>query len=201
MPCTPPNSRPLIPPGIRPFFRVPNGARNFLNPTPGRPNNGARFFSPRPNNANVCTAGARLATIRSATVRFVSVYRPDDDVRIRVNGVTVYNPLGKNLGSISWPAPTISILGTVKGGDFVQVDTFDGWGGVHVGSICWRNQPWLATVQWSDGWTQIVTGGNSDFGDSPGHVSTGGDYYTTNIPHYFEYHDNGSFTVLPHPTL
>jgi hypothetical protein len=108
----------------------------------------------------------------------------DDDLRVRVRGVTVFDTR-YNVGwyrgetfltSAIPPFPAIeqsdhwrvarvtsamlAAAGGATAGDLVEVDVFDGWGD------SWRTAPWVATVKWTDGRVTTHTGGVASTGAS-----------------------------------
>jgi hypothetical protein len=192
MPCTPPSSRPPVSTSVRPAFRVPNALKNFLNPTPGRPNNSARLASVRPNNDATCKGQpappppllASLSLVFAASGAFGN--RPDDDIRVRVDGRTVYDPR-RNVGW--YPSANVTLDQNTAGivdGSLVEIDTFDGW------SSGWQSKPWTATVTWSDGHQRVFGGGSLLSGPSP-IIQPRSPAYFLFGPHFLFYIPNGSF--------
>lgn len=186
---------------------MPSGLKNFLNPTPGRPNNGARLSSTRPNNSHVCKGtpapipptyglnpalGAALFGSLSITFASSGSYadRQDDDTCIRVDGRTVWDPRR----NVSWYATgTIALSPQIAGilnGSIVEVLAFDGWGGG------WTTKPWSASVIWSDGAVSLYSGGSLASGLSITDTGSNPPRYFTTGPHFLTYIPNGSFIAI-----
>lgn len=89
----------------------------------------------------------------------------DDDVRIRIDGRTVYDPQ-RNIawygGQALYPAITLTRAAHgLRNGSLVEIDTFDGW------ATNWRSSPWSALTTWEDNHTRTFTGGTNT-GAKPG---------------------------------
>lgn len=101
----------------------------------------------------------------------------DDDVRVRIGGITVYDPK-----QTSAPKRTITLYVadlTERGvpttsGTLVQVDTYDGQ------EVSYSTSTWTARQVFSDGNTYSTTGGSTN-SDSSGAIPA--------------YYPNGSFTL------
>ena len=147
-------------------------------------------------------------------VRFLLVSEgpQDDDLRLTIDGVTISDPqliVNGYVGSLTvgnGNNPDFLTTGFRKVavtrdqaiaaganwalGSTVKVDVFDGWGpGV-------RTATWNVMIDFSSGRFTQKTGGTSSSGTSrsftPDPVPS--DYYTTG-PHFFDYHENGSFEL------
>jgi len=123
-----------------------------------------------------------VPTVREILIRSMGVQ--EDDLRVRVRGVTVFD----TRYNVGWyrgetfltaaipPIPAydqadhwrvarvteamLAVAGEAAAGDLVEVDVFDGWGGA------WRTAPWVATVTWTDGRVTTCTGGVTSTGES-----------------------------------
>ena len=136
----------------------------------------------------------------------------DDDIRLTIDGVPIFDTqliVSGYIGSLTVGNrnnPDFLTTGFRKAavtrdqaiaaganwalGATVKVDVFDGWGpGV-------RTAPWNVIIDFRSGRFTQKTGGTSSSGTSrsftPDPVPS--DYYDTG-PHFFDYHENGSFEL------
>lgn len=92
----------------------------------------------------------------------------DDDLRVRLNGVTVYDP------QEIVASPRRFLLEEVNESDLIQIDLYDGM------FVDWRKFLWEIVVFWDDGSAHRFTGGSTESG------------FSSEVPFYFE---NGSLVV------
>lgn len=144
---------------------------------------------------------------------FVSKGPQDDDIRLTIDGVAISDTqliasgyLGStvvgNLNNndfVSFGFRTVTVtkeqaIAAGAGwslGATVNVDVFDGWGPEI------RKAPWVVTIEFSSGRIVNKTGGSFFLGDSTSFIpgsNSAPDYYLTG-PHFFDYHENGSFQL------
>ena len=136
----------------------------------------------------------------------------DDDMRLRIGGVDIFNPqrnvswyIGSDdvspRGNRNWQhvgfrkaivtrSEAIAAGAKWELGAKISVDTFDGWGRNY------RTAPWIATVISNGGETTRHTGGVTFTGDSksPSPRPFPSNYFSTG-PHFANYYSNGSFTL------
>jgi hypothetical protein len=121
------------------------------------------------------TPGATTRTLDRLNIRMSA--QVDDDIRIRIGGITVYDPkqIVAPLRDVSLGASEIRAKGaSTQTGVLVQIDTYDGqhWQ--------YSLRPWNATAYYTDGTSRAFSGGSTLDG-------------TSNIvPTYYA---NGSFTL------
>lgn len=135
----------------------------------------------------------------------------DDDVRIRVGGVTVSdtqwnvgwyynetyvgpggNPDYATLGfrKIDLSRAQILTAGAVfEAGSLVEIDVFDGWAG------SWKTAPWQVLIEWNDGDPTFGSGGSNTTGTSIEPIPSPVGAYYSEGPHFEDYIPNGSFVI------
>jgi len=136
----------------------------------------------------------------------------DDDMRLQIGGVDIFNPqrnvswyIGADdvspRGNRNWPNVGFRKAIVTRGeaiaagakwelGATVSIDTFDGWGRNY------RTAPWIATVILNSGKTTRHEGGVTFTGDSKSSSPSPfpSNYFSTG-PHFADYYPNGSFTL------
>ncbi len=151
---------------------------------------------------------------RVEEILITSLDPQDDDLRVRVGGITVwdrrynvswyfgengeygntaYNPAWATSGfaaaRITRAMAAAAGAALVSGAE-VQVDVLDGWGGG------WRTSPWEAVITYSSGPPAAASGGAASSGSSAPDANPAAppDPYTYG-PHFLAYHSNGSFVI------
>lgn len=139
----------------------------------------------------------------------------DDDIRVRVNNTTVFDPRC----NVGWYRGEITEIGNpafnsgyatggfrvaridvardvhavhhcrVRPGAVISVDTFDGWSGT------WQTAPWVAELRWRCGAVWMTEGGALATGDSILMQDTSDPNYYALGPYFDHYIPNGSFVV------
>lgn len=142
--------------------------------------------------------------------RIESLGPQDDDMRVQIDGVTVFDPqlivsgyfgetdgqANPNFMTEGFRACTITRQAAISAGAVwrkgarVTVDTFDGWANDY------RLSPWVATLHWPNGITTRKTGGRTLLGTSPRPPRPDplGDYREAG-PHFADYYPNGHFLL------
>lgn len=135
----------------------------------------------------------------------------DDDVRVRINGVAVYDP-ARNVGwyaGAGWqtvPHPDVVVSQRLREGDRIAIDCMDGW------ATGYRLAAWTLRLHYPKG--DIVLTGGADESYSPVHPAyysllppppggwNGANYYAQpNGPHFRDYHPMGEVVVPAYPFL
>ena len=133
---------------------------------------GVLRWQPVPASSDQTATTGTLATLTlnmSATV--------DDDIRVRIGGVTVFDPqqVGSGRLQVTLDAAAVLLRGApITPGSLVQIDTYDGF------ASSYSLRKWSAIVSYSNGATKAFVGGRDFNGTS------------TTVP---THHANGSFIL------
>lgn len=147
-----------------------------------------------------------------AKLFLVSQGPQDDDLRLTIDGVAIFdtqlivsgyigadvigNQNNTNFRTVGFRKAVVTKEQAIAAGAnwrlgaTVKVDVFDGWGpGI-------KKAPWVVTIEFNSGRTVNKTGGTFFEGTSTSFTPSPvpDDYYTTG-PHFFDYHENGSFQL------